>query len=96
MTKSELSARVARQLPTLSLREVERIVNVVFERMAQALRENDRIEIRGFGTFGTRVRGAKAGRNPRTGSAIQVPARRAPFFVPGKDIRERLRAKDLA
>jgi len=90
MTKSQLCARLARELPAVPQRDVEATVDAVFECMAGALRKNDRIEIRGFGTFGIRARGAKEGRNPRTGDRIAVPARRTAFFVPGKQMRARL------
>ena len=90
MTKSQLIDEVARKLPRLPHRDVENIVNAIFEAMAQALCDDERIEIRGFGIFGTKVRAAKKGRNPKTGATVQVPERRMPFFIVGKDLRERV------
>jgi integration host factor subunit beta len=81
---------VSQRLPELPHRDAEAIVNTVFERMVEALCRGDRIEIRGFGIFGVKVRGPKRGRNPKTGASVDVPERRMPFFVIGKDLRERL------
>jgi integration host factor subunit beta len=90
MTKSQLIEIVSGKLPELPHRDAEAIVNTVFERMVEALCRGDRIEIRGFGIFGVKVRGPKRGRNPKTGAAVEVPQRRMPFFIVGKDLRERL------
>jgi integration host factor subunit beta len=90
MTKSQLIERIAERAPHVPRREVEAIVNAVFEQMAEALKAERRIELRGFGVFGVRVREAHAGRNPKTGETVQVPARRNAFFTPGKELRDRL------
>jgi integration host factor subunit beta len=90
MTKSQLIEAVASRLPRTPLHRVEAIVNGVFESMAGALCRDERIEIRGFGIFGVRVRAPQAARNPKTGAAVSVPRRRRPFFAVGKDLRERL------
>jgi len=90
MTKSQLIERIAERAPHVPRREVEAIVNAVFEQMADALKAQRRIELRGFGVFGVRVREAHAGRNPKTGETVQVPARRNAFFTPGKELRDRL------
>ncbi|MFN4090726.1 MAG: integration host factor subunit beta [Alphaproteobacteria bacterium] len=90
MTKSELIARLTERNPHLYQRDVERIVSTIFEEIASALGRGDRVELRGFGAFSVRRREARAGRNPRTGDAVQVEAKQAPFFKAGKELRERL------
>ena len=90
MTKSELIARLAAQNPSLYHRDIERLVNTVFETITEALISGDRVELRGFGAFSLRERGSRIGRNPRTGEAVSVSAKRMPFFKMGKGMRERL------
>ena len=90
MTKSELIARLAEQNPTLYHRDLEQLVNTVFETITNALEDGDRVELRGFGAFSVRERKARIGRNPRTGESVKVEAKRMPFFKMGKGMRERL------
>lgn len=90
MTKSQLIEKIAKQSPHVPRREVEAIVNVVFEQMSDALRRDERIEIRGFGSFAVKLRRARQGRNPKTGKSVSVPERRTPYFTVGKELRERL------
>ena len=90
MTKSELIARLAEQNPTLYHRDIERLVNTVFDTITTALVEGNRVELRGFGAFSIRERKARLGRNPRTGEAVNVDAKRMPFFKMGKGMKERL------
>ncbi len=90
MIKSELIARLAGENPHLGLREVERVVNVVFDCMIAELADGGRVELRGFGAFSVRARPPRTGRNPRTGVPVVVPAKAAPFFKSGKDLRARL------
>ena len=90
MTKSELIARLAEDNPHLYLRDVERIVSTVFEEITAALANGDRVELRGFGAFSVKGRGSRLGRNPRTGEAVNVSAKKIPFFKTGKKLRERL------
>ncbi|MGQ2990206.1 MAG: integration host factor subunit beta [Brevundimonas sp.] len=92
MIKSELIERLAAENTHLTHIEVERVVNVVLGRMTAALGEGGRVELRGFGAFSVRSRPARAGRNPRTGEAVDVPAKSVPFFKSGKELRERLNA----
>lgn len=94
MTKSELIQRLAEQNPHLFLRDVERIVDTVFETISQSLVDGNRIELRGFGAFSIKHRDARIGRNPRTGESVSVPAKRLPFFKPGKALREQLNTDD--
>lgn len=90
MTKSELIAQLAATYPHLYLRDVERIVTTVFEEVAAALARGDRVELRGFGAFSVKERGARLGRNPRTGDSVDVSAKYVPYFKTGKQLRERL------
>ena len=90
MTKSELIARLAEQNPTLYHRDIEKLVNTVFDTITTALVEGHRVELRGFGAFSIRERKARLGRNPRTGEAVNVDAKRMPFFKMGKGMKERL------
>ncbi len=90
MIRSELLAALAEENPDLRPEEVEQVVDIFFEELAQRLAEGGRIELRGFGAFSTRERQARQGRNPRTGETVEVPTKRVPYFKPGKDMRERL------
>jgi integration host factor subunit beta len=90
MIRSELVTKVAEKNPHLTLRDVENIVAVVFDQITSALSDGRRVELRGFGAFSIRDRDARTGRNPRTGSAVSVDAKRVPYFKPGKELRERL------
>ena len=90
MTKSELIARLADLNPSLYHRDLEQLVNTVFDTITEALEKGDRVELRGFGAFSLRERKARVGRNPRTGEAVSVDAKTIPFFKMGKGMRERL------
>ena len=90
MTKSELIEDVSRQMPDMSKRDVEIVVDTIFERMRDALARHDRIEIRGFGSFIAKPRRAREGRNPRTGEKVQVPKKWVPFFTCGKELKDRV------
>lgn len=92
MIKSELIEKLAAENTHLTHAEVERVVNVVLGRMTEAMAEGGRVELRGFGAFSVRSRPARAGRNPRTGETVDVPAKAVPFFKSGKELRERLNA----
>ncbi len=86
----ELIALVHKDQPGLSPREVEQIVACVFDSISQRLAEGGRVELRGFGTFTTRAREGRVGRNPRTGEPVDVHPKRVPYFKPGKEMRHRL------
>ncbi|HYN38166.1 MAG TPA: integration host factor subunit beta [Rhodospirillales bacterium] len=90
MTRSELIARLAAANPHLYQRDVERIVTTIFEEISAALARGDRVELRGFGAFSVKQRGARVGRNPRTGESVSVTAKHIPYFKTGKQLRERL------
>ncbi|WP_126602153.1 integration host factor subunit beta [Bartonella vinsonii] len=90
MVKSELVQIIARQNPHLFQRDVENIVNAIFEEISTALANGNRVELRGFGAFSVKSRAARNGRNPRTGEAVVVEEKWIPFFKTGKDLRDRL------
>jgi len=90
MIKSELVGRLAQRYPHLYHRDVERIVSTVLDGICDALAQGKRVELRGFGVFSVKVRASRTGRNPRTGQAVDVSEKRAPFFRTGKELRERL------
>lgn len=93
MTKSELIAKIAEQNPHLYMRDVEKIVDTIFDEITAALAKDDRVELRGFGAFSVKHRDARTGRNPRTGESVHVEAKRLPFFKTGKLLRDRLNGK---
>jgi integration host factor subunit beta len=87
MTKADLVDRVT-ALGDLTRRDGEVIVDTLFDAVIGALKIGDKIEIRGFGSFRTRQRNARTGRNPKTGAKVDVPAKRVPFFKPSKELRD--------
>jgi integration host factor subunit beta len=90
MIRSELLQELHKDNPDLRADEIEQVVDIFFDEIAQRLAEGGRVELRGFGAFSTREREARSGRNPRTGDSVPVPAKRVPYFKAGKEIRERL------
>ena len=92
MIRSELVQKIATENPGLKHSEVEQIVGVLFDAIIDQLSKNGRVELRGFGAFSARSRAARTGRNPRTGTSVPVAAKRVPYFKPGKEIRDRLKA----
>lgn len=92
MIRSELLQVLCSENPDLRPDEVEQVVDIFFEEIAARLAEGGRVELRGFGTFSTRKREARTGRNPRTGEPVAVPEKSVPYFKPGKEMRERLNA----
>ena len=94
MTRSELIAQLAASNPHLRQPDVELIIDTIFDEITAALARGDRVELRGFGAFSVRSRGARSGRNPRTGESVSGRAKHVPFFKSGKELRERLNADD--
>lgn len=90
MIRSELIARLARQYPDLTHRDVTKVVDTVFGEITEALARGSRVELRGFGAFEAVARKGRQGRNPRTGEAVEVEAKRLPRFKTGKGLRDRL------
>ena len=93
LNRSGLIGRIARGQPKLPLRDVDDAVRLVFERIAAALSGDERVELRGFGSFGARRRAARLARNPRTGERVAVGDRRAVRFKPGRILRERVQPR---
>lgn len=90
MLKSELITKLAAEYSHLRQEDLERVVNVILDEIADALAKGDRVELRGFGAFSVREREARKGRNPRTGEPVEVPAKTVPFFKAGKELRARV------
>ncbi|MDA8653525.1 integration host factor subunit beta [Alphaproteobacteria bacterium] len=90
MIKSELVLKVAEKYPHLYQRDVEKIVNSIFDEITDALVRGDRVELRGFGAFAAKTREARIGRNPRTGETVAIADKRTPSFKTGKELRQRL------
>ena len=93
MIRSELIQIIAEENPHLFQRDVERIVNTIFEEITKAMEQGDRVELRGFGAFSVKQRDARVGRNPRTGESVKVESKNVPFFKTGKLLRDRLNGK---
>ena len=90
MIRSELIQKIADDNPHLYQRDVERIVNTIFDEITGAMAKGDRVELRGFGAFSIKKRDSRVGRNPRTGEAVEVEEKHVPFFKTGKLLRDRL------
>ncbi len=90
MIRSELIQKISDENPHLYQRDVEKIVNTVFEEITTAMSKGDRVELRGFGAFSVKKRDGRTGRNPRTGEAVDVDEKHVPFFKTGKLLRDRL------
>ena len=95
MIRSELVQQLCEDFPDLTQREVETAVSALFDSITEQLAGGGRVELRGFGAFSTRQRDARTGRNPRTGAAVEVDAKRVPYFKPGKEMRERLNLQEV-
>jgi integration host factor subunit beta len=87
MTKADLIEEVSR-LVELTRKDSEIIVETIFDSVVRSLRAGDKIEIRGFGSFRTRQRKPRVGRNPKTGARVEVPAKKIPFFKPSKELKD--------
>ena len=87
MTKSDLVEKVADTLK-LTKKEAETVVSIIFQSITDSLSKGDKVELRGFGSFRVRERNARIGRNPKSGERVEVPAKKAPFFKAGKELRE--------
>lgn len=90
MTRSELLEKIGLDYPDLKASELRLIVDTIFQEITETLSDGGRVEIRGFGAFTTRNYAARMGRNPKTGEALEVPARRDVYFRAGKALREKV------
>jgi integration host factor subunit beta len=93
LTKADLVEKVT-ELGDLTRRDGEIIVDLLFDSVIGALKSGDKIEIRGFGSFRTRQRNSRVGRNPKTGAKVEVPAKKVPFFKPSKELRDLINPKE--
>ncbi len=91
MTKSELIEKLATDFPHIQVKDVESAVKEILEQMAGSLASNERIEIRGFGSFSLHFRAPRVGRNPKTGDKVELDGKYVPHFKPGKELRERVK-----
>jgi integration host factor subunit beta len=87
MTKADLVNDVS-NAAELTKKDAERLVEIVFESIIDSLNRGEKIELRGFGSFRVRERGSRRGRNPKTGAAVNIPAKRVPYFKAGKELKE--------
>jgi integration host factor subunit beta len=92
MRKSELIENLVERFNDLPVRDIERVVKSILEHMTESLEAGNRIEIRGFGSFSLHHRTPRMGRNPKTGEAVPLAAKRVPHFKPGKDLRDQVDA----
>ena len=87
MTKADLVEKISDQV-SLPKKDSETVVNTVFQCIIDALAKGDKVELRGFGSFRTRDRRSRVGRNPKTGDRVDVPQKKVPFFKPGKNLKK--------
>jgi integration host factor subunit beta len=90
MTKSELILKITSKNSYLYHKDVYKIIDTLFNCVTKALKDGDRVELRGFGTFTTKLRNARIGRNPKTGDPVAIPQKKMPFFKMGKLMKERI------
>ncbi len=95
MTKAELIEEVSRVVE-MTRKDSEVIVEAIFDSIVRSLRTGDKIEIRGFGSFRTRQRQPRVGRNPKTGTRVEVPAKRIPYFKPSKELKDLVNGDETA
>lgn len=87
MTKADLVERVAKEAE-MTKKDAEQLVEIIFSSIIDTLNGGDKIELRGFGSFRVRERNSRKGRNPKTGEAVDIPAKRVAYFKPGKELKE--------
>ena len=92
MTKSELIQKITAKNSFLYQKDVYKIIDTLFNSVTKALKDGDRVELRGFGTFTTKLRDARIGRNPKTGEPVAIPQKKMPFFKMGKSMKERIKS----
>lgn len=87
MTKADLVEKVSKEAE-MTKKDAEQLVEIIFESIVGSLNKGEKIELRGFGSFRVRERNARKGRNPKTGEAVDIPAKRVAYFKPGKELKE--------
>ena len=96
MTRSDLVEELAARFGQLTQRDAELAIKTLLDALGEALVQGQRVEVRGFGSFSVTHRAPRMGRNPRSGAAVAIPAKRVPHFKPGKALREAVDHSDLA
>ncbi len=91
MTKSELIEKLSTDFSHVQVKDIESSVKEILEQMASSLANNERIEIRGFGSFSLHYRAPRIGRNPKTGDKVELDGKYVPHFKPGKELRDRVK-----
>jgi integration host factor subunit beta len=87
MTKADLVEKVANEAD-MTKKDAEQLVEIIFDSITDTLNRGEKIELRGFGSFRVRERNSRKGRNPKTGAAVSIPAKRVAYFKPGKELKE--------
>jgi len=90
LNKSDLITKIVNLNPRVYQKDASKIVNIFFNTISNAIVKNDRVELRGFGVFGSKERDARIARNPKNGSVVAVPAKKIPYFRMGKNMKDRL------
>ncbi len=93
MTKADLVEQVAKEAE-MTKKDAEQLVEIIFDSITDSLNKGEKIELRGFGSFRVRERNSRMGRNPKTGEAVAIPAKRVAYFKPGKDLKELINASE--
>jgi integration host factor subunit beta len=93
MTKADLVEQVAKEAE-MTKKDAEQLVEIIFDSITDSLNKGEKIELRGFGSFRVRERNSRMGRNPKTGDAVAIPAKRVAYFKPGKDLKELINASE--
>ena len=93
IVKSKLLKQLSNNYPNFLKKDLDKFTNIILNEIKRTLKRGDRVELRGFGAFSVKTRGARVGRNPRTGEAVSVDQKKVPFFKTGKLLRDRLNGK---
>ena len=88
--KSKLLDQLSKNYPNFLKKDLEKIAEIILNEIKQTLKRNERVELRGFGTFSTKLRNARIGRNPKTGEPVAIPKKKLTFFKMGKSMKERI------
>jgi integration host factor subunit beta len=96
MTKSGLVARISAIYPYMHVRNIEKVVLIIMENIANSLKEGGRVELRGFGSFSVKERGRSMGRNPRTNEKVIVEEKRVPFFKAGRQLKDLVNGREIS
>ena len=90
IVKSRLLQKIYKKYPNFYKKDLEKFFNIILEEIKYSLKKGERVELRGFGTFTTKLRNARIGRNPKTGEPVAIPKKKLAFFKMGKSMKERI------